>query len=186
MGPVNGLPSKKNNMTYKDTLTKLMTDASFDDNTIFIGQQIVFKGNPMSTTIENIDKNKMIEVPVMEETQMGMTLGLGMMGFRVVSFYPRWDFLVSATNQLVNHLDKYQIMTNETVHIIIRIAKGSDKPLDPGVQHKSNHIEEYKSLCKNIKFMDCKSASDLIENYELALKNKGIYVINEYPELYNL
>lgn len=163
-----------------------MTEISTDDNTIFIGQQIVYRGNPMSTTLENVDKNKMIEVPVMEETQMGMTIGLGIMGYRVISFYPRWDFLISATNQLINHLDKYNIMTNDTIHIILRIGKGSDKPLDPGVQHKSNYINEYSSLCKNIKFMDCKNISDLATNYDFALKNKGVYVINEYPELYHI
>ena len=47
-----------------------------DDKTIFIGQQIVYYGNPMSKTIEGLPKERMIETPVMEETQMGMTMGL--------------------------------------------------------------------------------------------------------------
>ena len=43
-----------------------------DDKTIFIGQQIVYYGNPMSKTIEGLPKERMIETSVMEETQMGM------------------------------------------------------------------------------------------------------------------
>jgi len=182
---VNGLCFKLNNMTYKETLSQIMTDLSNDDNTVFIGQQIVYRGNPMSTTLDNVPKEKMIEVPVMEETQMGMSLGLAMTGKRVISFYPRWDFLISATNQLVNHVDKYELMTGEKVHLIIRVGKGSDTPLDPGHQHKANYIEEFKSMCKNVKIFDCKSIEDLKLHYQFAKENIGVYIINEYPELYH-
>lgn len=172
-------------MTYKETLSQIMTDLSNDDNTVFIGQQIVYRGNPMSTTLDDVPKEKMIEVPVMEETQMGMSLGLAMTGKRVISFYPRWDFLISATNQLVNHVDKYELMTGEKVHLIIRVGKGSDTPLDPGHQHKANYIEEFKSMCKNVKIFDCKTIEDLKLHYQFAKDNIGVYIINEYPELYH-
>ena len=125
---------------YKDALTKAMTDLANLDDTIFIGQQIVYAGNPMSTTLGNVPKEKMIEVPVMEETQMGMSLGLAITGKRVITFYPRWDFIVSAANQLINHVDKFELMTGKKLNIIIRLGKGSDKPLDPGHQHKGNYI----------------------------------------------
>lgn len=74
---------------YKDALTNAMNELSKKDNVVFIGQQIVYRGNPMSTTLDEVDKNLMIELPVMEETQMGMSLGLAMAGKFVVTFYPR-------------------------------------------------------------------------------------------------
>ena len=113
-----------------------------------------------------------------------MSLGLAMAGKFVVTFYPRWDFLISATNQLVNHIDKYSLMTGVTPHIIIRVGKGSDKPLDPGHQHKGNYIEEFKSMLKTVEILDCQTAIDIQLNYEYAIKNKGIYLITEYPEKY--
>ena len=61
---------------YLDALTEAMKLTMEDDKTIFIGQQIVYYGNPMSKTIEGLPKERMIETPVMEETQMGMTMGL--------------------------------------------------------------------------------------------------------------
>ena len=182
---VNGWHFKKNNMTYKETLTNIMTEMSKDSNTVFIGQQIVYAGNPMSTTLGNVPKEMMIEVPVMEETQMGMTLGLSMLGKKVVTFYPRWDFIISAANQLINHIDKYELMTEQKPHIIVRVGKGSDTPLDPGHQHKANYIEEFKSMCKTIKIFDCKSPKEIEEAYHFANNNKGVYIINEYPEKYN-
>ena len=169
---------------YKDALTNAMTELAKLDDTIFIGQQIVYAGNPMSTTLGNVPKEKMIEVPVMEETQMGMSLGLAITGKRVITFYPRWDFIISATNQLVNHLDKYELMTEQKVNIIIRLGKGSDKPLDPGHQHKGNYFDEFKSICKNIEFHDLKTPSDIDLAYKNAIQQGGIHLLVEYPELY--
>ena len=48
----------------------------------------------------------MIELPVAEEMQMGMSFGMSLDGTIPISIYPRWNFLLCAINQLVNHLDK--------------------------------------------------------------------------------
>lgn len=171
---------------YVDALTKAMKTIMEFDETIFIGQQIVYYGNPMSKTIEGLPKEKMIELPVMEETQMGMSLGLALNGHKVVSFYPRWDFVICATNQLINHLDKIKLMSDNqwNPHILIRVGKGSDKPLDPGHQHKGNYFEQFKSMCPNMEFHNLKSWQDVELSYKYAIENVGIHLLVEYPELY--
>ena len=173
-------------ISYKNSLINSMTELGKMDNTIFIGQQLIWHGNPMSTTVSNVPKEKMIELPVMEESQMGMSLGLAMAGKTVITFYPRWDFLICATNQLINHIDKIKLMSNDTwePHILIRVGKGSDKPLDPGHQHKGNYFEQFKSMCPNIEFYNLKSWQDVELSYTYATNNKGIYCLVEYPELY--
>jgi pyruvate/2-oxoglutarate/acetoin dehydrogenase E1 component len=170
---------------YKDSLTNAMTYLGNKDNTVFIGQQVVYPGNPMSTTLASVSRDKMIEVPVMEETQMGMSLGIAMTGKTVVTFYPRWDFIISATNQLVNHVDKFELMTGKRVNMLIRLGKGSDKPLDPGHQHKSNYLEEFKSMCPNITFHDLKDHFMIDNSYKEAYYQGGVHVLVEYPELYH-
>jgi pyruvate/2-oxoglutarate/acetoin dehydrogenase E1 component len=171
---------------YVDALTNAMKRIMDFDETVFIGQQIVYYGNPMSKTIEGLPKEKMIELPVMEETQMGMSLGLALNGQKVVSFYPRWDFLICGANQLINHLDKIKLMSDNqwNPHILIRVGKGSDKPLDPGHQHKGNYFEEFKSMCPNIEFHDLKTWQDIELSYKYAIENVGIHLLVEYPELY--
>ena len=171
---------------YKDALTKSMTYLGEQNDTVFIGQQIIWPGNPMSSTLVNVSKEKMIEVPVMEDSQMGMSLGMAMTGKFVITFYPRWDFLICATNQLVNHVDKIGLMSvgEWKPNMVIRVGKGSDKPLDPGHQHKGNYLEEFKSLCKNIEFHDLKTPIDIQLSYDYVANNKGIYCLVEYPELY--
>jgi pyruvate/2-oxoglutarate/acetoin dehydrogenase E1 component len=170
---------------YKLAISSAMTQLGKADDVVFIGQQIVYPGNPMSTTLTEVPKEKMIEVPVMEETQMGMSLGIAMTGKRVVSFYPRWDFVISATNQLINHLDKYELMTGKNVDILIRVGKGSDDPLDPGHQHKANYFNEFESMCKNITFFDLKTVEEVENAYNYFNTNGGINIFVEYPQLYN-
>jgi pyruvate/2-oxoglutarate/acetoin dehydrogenase E1 component len=178
--------SKPEYTPYKDALTIAMTNLAELEDSVFIGQQIVYQGNPMSTTLGGVSKDKMIEVPVMEESQMGMSLGMAMAGKRVITFYPRWDFIICATNQLVNHVDKIGLMSNDKwkPNLIIRLGKGSDKPIDPGHQHRGNYFEEFKSLCPNIEFHDLKTPIDIELAYKYATKEGGIHVLVEYPELY--
>lgn len=169
---------------YKDALSNVMKHLGEQDDVIFIGQQIVYAGNPMSTTLGDVPKEKMVELPVMEETQMGMSLGIAMTGKTVVTFYPRWDFIICSANQLINHIDKYELMTGRKANILIRLGKGSDTPLDPGHQHKGNYYNEFKSMCKNINFYDLKKWEDIEVAYENAYKNGGVHCLVEYPELY--
>lgn len=171
---------------YKDALTNSMTFLGEQSDTVFIGQQTLFPGNPMSTTLGDVPKNKIIELPVMEDSQMGMSLGMAMTGDFVISFYPRWDFLICATNQLLNHLDKIKLMSNNQFNpnIIIRLGKGSDNPIDPGHQHKGDYFSQYQSLCKNISFHNLLSHEIIEEKYREAYDKGGIHVIVEYPQLY--
>lgn len=172
-------------LSYKNEMENAMELVALQKNSIFIGQQVLYQGNPMSKTLSLVPKDRMIEVPVMEETQMGMSLGLAMAKNLVVTFYPRWNFLICAANQLINHVDKYEGMTGEKIHLIIRVARGSDTPLDPGHQHKSDFLQPIKDMCQNINFYDLKSADSILRNYRYAIANKGIYCFVEYPELYN-
>ena len=171
---------------YKDSLLNSMTYLGQQKDTVFIGQQVVWQGNPMSTTLVEVPKDKLIELPVMEESQMGLSLGMAMAGQFVITFYPRWDFLVCATNQLVNHVDKIQLMSKGKwkPNMIIRLGKGSDKPLDPGHQHKGNYLEEFKSMCPNVKFHNLTHWENIEAVYKSAYEQGGIHVIVEYPELY--
>ena len=79
-------------------------------------------------------------------------------GNRVVTFYPRWDFLICAANQLINHLDKLEVMSDGEwkPNVIVRVGKGSDKPLDPGHQHKADYTDSFEKMLtvSNIEKLD--------------------------------
>ena len=93
-------------------------------NTIFIGQAVEVPGTAMYKTLKNVPKKKLLELPVAEEMQMGMSLGLAMDGNVPISIFPRWNFLLLGINQLINHIDKFKIMTGNKLKpkIIIRTS----------------------------------------------------------------
>ena len=135
-------------MTYFDELTRTMMWLGEQQDTVFIGQQVRYPGNALYKTLAGVPDEKKIELPVAEDMQMGMSIGLAMAGKTVISIYPRMDFLLCAMNQLVNHLDKnlYPL----TGKVIIRTCIGSTKPLHPGVQHCGDYTEGLRSLFDNV------------------------------------
>jgi pyruvate/2-oxoglutarate/acetoin dehydrogenase E1 component len=173
------------NTLYKDELTKSMTFLGEQENTVFMGQSVLFPGTSLYGTLTNVPKEKIIEVPVFEETQTGMALGISLTNKCVISIYPRWDFLILGTNQLVNHIDKFELMTGHAPHVIIRVGKGSTNPLDPGHQHKADYSDAFKQLLLKMEVVQLTDKTKIFDIYKKAYENKKPIIISEYPDLYN-
>ena len=80
-----------------------MTMLSKNKKTIFLGQSVMYSGNAIFNTLINVPNKKKIEFPVAEEMQMGASIGLAMNGYIPITCYPRFDFLILACNQMINH-----------------------------------------------------------------------------------
>ena len=133
-------------MKYLDELKRSMGYLAKNEKTIFIGQAVEVPGTSMSNTLKDINPNKLLELPVAEEMQMGITTGLAINGNIPISIFPRWNFLLYAMNQLINHLDKINIMSNNgfKTKVIIRTGVGSQRPLNPQHQHISDFTDAFK------------------------------------------
>jgi len=160
-----------------------------DPRTIFIGQSVAYSGNSIFNTLKTIPNDRKIETPVFEETQMGLSIGLAMEGFVPVTCYPRFDFLLLAVNQLVNHLDKMEEMTRGAFkpRVIIRTSIGAKVPLNGGVQHTKNHTEAFRHLLENIDVVLLSNKEDICAAYEKALNREDgkSTLLVEYGEYYN-
>src|SRR5262245_51601061 len=99
-------------MTYRSELIRAMEFLAQDARTIFLGQSVSYPGNAIYNTLEKVPADKRLELPVFEDFQMGLSTGLALEGWIPVSCYPRFDFLLLAANQLVNHLDKMRHMSS--------------------------------------------------------------------------
>lgn len=158
-------------LRYKTELTKAMEYAGKRKDVIFLGQAVAVQGTAMRGTLESIDQAKLLELPVEEDLQMGMSIGLAMSGHLPISIFPRWNFLLLATNQLVNHLDKLREMLGETTppKVIIRTAIGSEKPLDPGPQHKGDYTEAFMLLAPNLEVVRLDEPEMILPAYREAI-----------------
>ena len=174
---------------YFDELKKSMNFLGSQKNTIFIGQAVEVPGTAMSNTLSDVSKNKLLELPVAEEMQMGMTLGLAMDGNIPISIFPRWNFLLYGMNQLINHIDKYSVMTGreENIKIIIRTGVGSQRPLHPQYQHIGDFTEAIRKMCTTIDVIKLNEPEDIFPSYKKALirEDGKSTVLVEYGDYYN-
>lgn len=171
-------------LSYKDAIIKSMNIIANKKNTIFLGQSVAYPGNLIFKTLENISNSKKIELPVFEDVQTGISIGLALNGILPISTYPRFDFFLLGFNQLINHLDKISIISKEEFNpkVIIRVLVGAKKPLDAGEQHTQNYIEPLRLMCKKIKIYDLTSAQKVVKSYDEALKSSFSSVMVEYSE----
>ncbi len=176
-------------MTYKNEVIRSMDFLNSFNNTIFIGQSVKFSGNAIYNTLLNINDSKKIELPVFEDTQMGMSIGLALMGYVPVSCYPRLDFLLLAINQLVNHLDKIRAMSNNDYkpRIIIRTSIGSKIPLDGGIQHTQDYSLIFKQMLKEVNVVVLNKSNQIFKEYKKAYlrKDSKSTLLIEYGDHYN-
>jgi len=150
---------------------------------------VAVAGTAMTNTLTEVPRDRLIELPVAEEMQMGMTTGLGLTGLIPVSIFPRWNFLLCGINQLVNHLDKIQVMSNGgyKVKAIIRTGIGSQRPLHPQHQHVGDFTDALRAMCTTIEVIRLEEPSDIFPAYEKALtRDDGrSTILVEYGDFYN-
>src|SRR3990167_9584161 len=172
---------------YKDELVKA-NNILAGKGYIFLGQNLKFGGTSQFHMLKHLPESQRIELPVCEEMQMGMSLGMTLEGLKICSIYPRFDFLILATNQLVNHLDKVRLMSDgqfKAKGLIIKTCVGSVKPLFPGEQHCGDYTEAFKLMCKEIKVIKLENAEMIVPAYLEAMESETPTLLIELPDLYN-
>ena len=65
-------------MKYFTELKRSMEYLASNPKTFFLGQAVEAPGTAMSNTLKDVKKSKLIELPVAEEMQMGITTGMVM------------------------------------------------------------------------------------------------------------
>jgi pyruvate/2-oxoglutarate/acetoin dehydrogenase E1 component len=158
-------------LRYFDELKHSMEYLAADSRTLFIGQAVAVPGTAMSNTLRDIDPGRLLELPVAEEMQMGMTTGLALAGMVPVSIFPRWNFLLSAISQLVNHLDKVGLMSGDgfRAKAIVRTGIGSERPLHPQHQHVGDFTAAIRSMCRSVEVIRLDEPEQIFPAYQRAL-----------------
>jgi len=161
-------------MRYFDELKRAMSLLAEHPKTVFIGQAVEYEGTGLYDSLKHLPDNKRIELPVAEYFQTGLANGIAIEGMIPVSTYPRWNFLLMGVDQIVNHLDKFKTMSNGKLQpkVIIRVAVGSEKLVDPQCQHKGNFSDAFRSMLKNTEVIELIEPEDIVPAYEKALNRK--------------
>jgi len=176
-------------MKYFDELKRSMEWLAGKPDTMFLGQAVEYPGTAITNTLQNIAKQKLLEMPVDEEFQMGVTIGLAINGTTPISIFPRWNFLLLATNQLVNHLDKLPLYSHREFipRVIIRTAIGSERPINPQTQHTGDFTDAFRLMLKTVDIVRLEEPEEIFPAYKLAYErndNKSTILV-EYGDFIN-
>ena len=174
-------------MKYFDELKRSMEWLGDQNDTIFIGQAVEYAGTGMTNTLKDINTDKLMEMRVNEDMQMGITNGLAMNGFVPVSIYPRWNFLLLGVNQLINHLDKLPMISDYKTKAIIRTAIGSERPLHPQWQHVGDYTEAFEKMLTNVEVIRLDEPEQIFEAYQKAYNRTDgkSTILVEWGDYYN-
>ena len=174
-------------MSYKSEVIRGMQLLAQQPNVVFVGQGVSVKANCLHEQLVGVPEHQRLEVPVFENTQLGMCLGMALTGLLPVCLFPRTNFLLCAVDQLVNHLDKWKQMTGKPTKVIIKTMTGCTKPLDPGPQHSDVHDDHWEGLsllCDTVEVEWLEGANQVYPAYERALTYDGPTLLIERGNLY--
>ena len=174
-------------MKYKDELIRSMEWLGNRENTLFLGQATAFSGHAISGTLTKVPKEKLIELPVMEEVQMGMSIGMSLNKTLPITCYPRFNFMMLAINQLVNHIDKMKEMSKGLLvpKVIVRVAVGARKPLDGGSQHTQDFTKSIECMLTDTKLVELTEPDQIFDTFVDAYNRDGSTVVVEWGDFYS-
>lgn len=172
---------------YHNELCRAMALVAENQKAIFLGQGVAdHGGTTMSSTLRNVPLPQRLEFPVAEELQMGCAIGMALGGFLPVCIYPRWNFVLRAADQLINHLDRLPLYSDGGYRpkVIIRTAVPSTSPFNPGPQHDDDFTDAFSMMCRTIEIVELRDASDIVPRYQDALDKDGSTILVEYTDHY--
>jgi pyruvate/2-oxoglutarate/acetoin dehydrogenase E1 component len=169
---------------YKKAIHNAMLALARKSNVIFLGQQVYYQD--FYGTLDGVPLSKRLEMPVAEEMQTGIAIGLALEGFLPVSIYQRMDFLPRAFDQILNHLDKIERLSCglHRPKVIIRTTIGSRKPLDTGLQHSQDLTEIFK-VALSFPVVKVTTSEEVRQAYRQAMDGEQSIMIIELQDLYN-
>ncbi|MCR4337158.1 MAG: hypothetical protein NUV91_05065 [Candidatus Omnitrophica bacterium] len=161
-------------MKYFDEIKRTMEWLAGQPQTLFVGQTVAGPGTFMYQTLKDIPSGKALEMPINESFQMQFTLGLALAGYVPISVYPRQNFLLLATGDMANMIDKVPAISSGELcpRIIIRVATGPDQPVHPGHQHIGNFAEVFRKLFSWIEVIELEEPGEIFQAYKYAYERK--------------
>lgn len=172
--------------SYFDALGSAMAALGQMPNTIFMGQGVGVAGTTMSDTLNGVPAAKRLELPVAEDMQMGMAIGMAIEGLLPICIFPRWNFMLLAANQLVNHLDRLPLYSNGGYKpkVIIRTAVPSAAPFNPGPQHDDDFTDAFAAMLRTVRVVRLYTAPMIASAYRDAVAAEYSTVLVEFTEQY--
>ena len=108
------------------------------DDCVVMGQGLWspwYVGSSMNDLEHQFGKHRILDTPVSENGSTGMALGAALTGSKAVVVHPRMDFMILATDQIVNQAAKWQSMLGGGIKIPLTVRGIINRGGEQGAQH---------------------------------------------------
>lgn len=94
-----------------------------------------YVGRSMDNLDTRYGKERVIDTPVSEQATTGIAVGAALLGYRPVVIHPRMDFMILATDQIVNQAAKWRHMLGGKVSPSMVVRGIVNRGGEQGAQH---------------------------------------------------
>ncbi len=94
-----------------------------------------YVGNTMRDLDKRFGKSRIMDTPVSEDATTGIAGGASLCGYRPIVVHPRIDFMVLASNSIVNQIAKWSHMLGGQAHPAVTIRAIVNRGGEQGAQH---------------------------------------------------
>ncbi|UXV33572.1 alpha-ketoacid dehydrogenase subunit beta [Mammaliicoccus sciuri] len=133
-------------LSYLDAINQGMDQAMENDNSVFvIGEDVGLKGGVFGATKNLYNKygeGRVIDSPLAESNIVGASIGAAMMGKRPVSEIQFAEYIVPATNQIINEAAKIRYRSNNDWDCPLTIRS----PFGGGIHGALYHSQSIESI----------------------------------------
>jgi len=132
-------PSALRVLDYGSAINEAFTQLlERDERVLLIGQGLYspwYVGSSMVELEKKFGTDRVIDTPVSENATTGMAIGAAMAGMRPVTIHPRMDFMVLATDQILNQGAKAHYMFGGAVSVPVVIRGIINRGGEQAAQH---------------------------------------------------
>ncbi|SFV44509.1 alpha-ketoacid dehydrogenase subunit beta [Mammaliicoccus sciuri] len=133
-------------LSYLDAINQAMDQAMEKDNNVFvIGEDVGLKGGVFGATkilYNKYGEGRVIDSPLAESNIVGASIGAAMMGKRPVSEIQFAEYIVPATNQIINEAAKIRYRSNNDWDCPLTIRS----PFGGGIHGALYHSQSIESI----------------------------------------
>lgn len=94
-----------------------------------------YVGRSMDKLDEKFGRARVIDTPVSEQATTGIAVGAALLGYRPIVIHPRMDFMILATDQIVNQAAKWRHMLGGQVSPSMVVRGIVNRGGEQGAQH---------------------------------------------------
>jgi len=133
-----------------------------DPNVMVIGQGLWspwYAGQSISELDRKYGKERIIDTPVSENAVTAAAIGAAMSGMKPILFHPRMDFMLLATDPLVNQAANWSYLFAGQVNVPLTIRAAINRGGEQGAQH-SQALQAFFAHVPGIKVVMPATAKD--------------------------